>query len=200
MIDYTRIVLPIYFVLYIFLLVIARTIIVRKKIGKSPIALKNADDANGLIALYLKTSIILLGIYVMLSSLIESTTAFLLPIHILESGIIKIAGMVLLAISLMWTYMAQTNMRDSWRIGIDEEQKTALVTDGVFRFSRNPIYLGMITTIAGLFLATPNAFTLLLAITTWLLIQIQIRLEETFLLNEHGDQYLIYKNQVRRFI
>jgi protein-S-isoprenylcysteine O-methyltransferase Ste14 len=200
MIDYTRIVLPIYFVLYIFLLVIARAIIVRKKIGKSPIALKKADDANGLIALYLKTSIILLGTYVMLSSLIESTTAFLLPIHVLESGIIKIAGMALLAISLMWTYMAQANMRDSWRIGIDEEQKTALVTDGVFRFSRNPIYLGVITTIAGLFLVTPNAFTLLLAITTWLLIQIQIRLEETFLLNEHGDQYLIYKNQVRRFI
>jgi protein-S-isoprenylcysteine O-methyltransferase Ste14 len=33
-------------------------------------------------------------------------------------------------------------MGDSWRIGIDQEQKTSLVRHGVFKLSRNPIFLG----------------------------------------------------------
>jgi len=46
----------------------------------------------------------------------------------------------------------------------------------------------------------PNAFTLLLAVVGFMLVQIQVRLEEEFLSKTHGENYLHYKSSVRRFI
>ena len=91
-------------------------------------------------------------------------------------------------------------MKNSWRIGIDTDLKTKLVTSGLFSISRNPIFFGMIITLVGLFLTTPNALTILFLILGYVLIQIQIRLEEEFLTKEHGQEYLNYKQKVRRLI
>jgi protein-S-isoprenylcysteine O-methyltransferase Ste14 len=88
----------------------------------------------------------------------------------------------------------------SWRIGIDEEHRTALVAKGVFSVSRNPIFLGMIVTLVGLFLAIPNAATLLTLVIGFLLIQIQARLEEAFLARVHGTEYEEYRRRVRRWL
>ncbi len=52
-------------------------------------------------------------------------------------------------------------MGNSWRIGIDTEHRTELVQRGVFRISRNPIFVGMIVTLLGLFLTIPNVVTLI---------------------------------------
>ena len=101
-------------------------------------------------------------------------------------------------IALIWTIIAQYQMQDSWRICIDAEKKTELITNGLFLYSRNPIFLGMILSLLGLFLVTPNSFTLLFLILGYVLIQIQIRLEEEFLVGQHGETYKIYKSQVRR--
>jgi protein-S-isoprenylcysteine O-methyltransferase Ste14 len=103
-------------------------------------------------------------------------------------------------LSLVWTVIAQNDMRNSWRIGIDTDTKTELITTGLFKISRNPIFFGMILTLIGLFLATPNAFTALFFILGYVLIQIQIRLEEEFLSTQHGEPYQKYKQRVRRFI
>jgi len=51
-----------------------------------------------------------------------------------------------------------------------------------------------------IFLATPNGLTVLFLILGYMLIQIQIRLEEEFLTKEHGQKYLEYKQKVRRLI
>jgi protein-S-isoprenylcysteine O-methyltransferase Ste14 len=72
-------------------------------------------------------------------------------------------------------------MGKSWRIGIDEERPATLVRQGVFGLSRNPIFLGMMVTLLGLFLSIPNAVTLLVLALGVVLIQIQVRLEEEFL-------------------
>jgi protein-S-isoprenylcysteine O-methyltransferase Ste14 len=52
--------------------------------------------------------------------------------------------------------MAQFQMKDSWRIGIDDQMKTELVTNGLFQFSRNPVFLGMTASLIGFFLAFPT--------------------------------------------
>ncbi len=88
----------------------------------------------------------------------------------------------------------------SWRIGIDEEKKTALVQAGLFRRSRNPIFLGMIVTLIGVFLTIPNALTLLFLAVGFVLIQIQVRLEEEFLTRTQGEEYAAYRRQVRRWL
>jgi protein-S-isoprenylcysteine O-methyltransferase Ste14 len=96
--------------------------------------------------------------------------------------------------------IAQVHIKNSWRIGIDTNTKTDLITTGLFSISRNPIFFGVIVTLFGLFLVTPNALTLLFLILGYIIIQIQIRLEEEFLTKEHGEKYLEYKRKVRRLI
>lgn len=91
-------------------------------------------------------------------------------------------------------------MGDSWRIGIDEEKKTEFVQAGLFRFSRNPIFLGMIVTLIGVFFTIPNALTLLFLALGFILIQIQVRLEEEFLSKILNEEYTEYLRAVRRWL
>ncbi|WP_413614210.1 methyltransferase family protein [Flavobacterium sp. N2013] len=87
----------------------------------------------------------------------------------------KYVAIGLLVVALIWTIIAQNQMKNSWRIGIDTETKTDLITSGLFKFSRNPIFLGIILSLVGLFLTTPNALTVLFLILGYVLIQIQIQ-------------------------
>jgi protein-S-isoprenylcysteine O-methyltransferase Ste14 len=78
--------------------------------------------------------------------------------------------------------------------------KTALVVHGLFQFSRNPIFLGMIMQLGGLFLAQPDAITFTILVTGYILISIQIRGEEQHLMDMHGITYREYCSKVRRWI
>ena len=128
----------------------------------------------------------------------EKIYSYLVPISYLQTKTLTIIGLALIHIALVWISIAQFQMSNSWRIGIDEENKTKLVTDGVFLISRNPIFLGMIISVLGLFFIVPNALTFFLTITTYIIIQIQIRLEEEFLQKQHAQDYLNYKLKTRR--
>jgi len=123
-----------------------------------------------------------------------------LPFWYLENDTLVYIGWALLILSLLFVWFAQSNMRESWRIGIDEENKTELVTNGFFAISRNPIFLGIMIANIGLFLVLPNAFTLLIIALSTVSINTQIRLEEEFLLKEFGEQYSKYKGRVNRWI
>ena len=72
--------------------------------------------------------------------------------------------------------------------------------NGVFSISRNPIFLGIMVANVGLFLVIPNAFTLLIISLSTLSVNTQIRLEEEFLKRELGNEYVEYKEKVRRWI
>ena len=198
--NYLRFILPAYCIAYFLLLIVIRAWHVGRQIGKNPVVLTTTDDVHGLISKYFSCWMLLLCIYAAAYSLYPAGYAYFLPIYYLDNNTIKITGLVILAFSLAGTYAAQGSMKKSWRVGIDLQQKTDLVTDGVFHYSRNPIYVGMLASIVGLMLVTPNAFTLLLAVTGYILIQVQVRVEEDFLLKMHGQHYTAYKAAVRRFI
>jgi protein-S-isoprenylcysteine O-methyltransferase Ste14 len=198
--QFLRIFLPIYFIIYFGIAFVAKSIIVAKRIGKNPLVLPNDDSAYGLIGLYFKSTLIGMFIYVLAFAIVPTLYDNFLPILQLDNLTIKYIGLGLLAFALAWTIVAQGHMKNSWRIGIDTETKTQLITTGLFRHSRNPIFFGMIVSLVGLFLTTPNAVTGLFLILGYVLIQIQIRLEEEFLTKEHGQEYLNYKQKVRRLV
>ena len=198
--DIIRIGLPIYFTLFFGIAFVLKSIVVAKRIGKNPLVLPKDDSAYGLIGLYFKLTIIALFVYVVVYAVFPKWDSYFLPIDVFENDTLKYIGLVILIIALIWTIIAQSHMKNSWRIGIDNQTKTELITKGLFSISRNPIFFGMILSLKGLFLVTPNALTFLFLILGTMLIQIQIRLEEEFLLNEHGEKYLEYKTKVRRFI
>jgi protein-S-isoprenylcysteine O-methyltransferase Ste14 len=125
---------------------------------------------------------------------------YLLPFWYLENPFLVIFGWILLHSSLIWIIIAQLQMANSWRIGIDTKNKTQLITKGLFSISRNPIFLGILVADLGLSLVIPNAFTLLITVLSFAAIQTQVRLEETFLQQSHGEDYAVYFNRVRRWV
>lgn len=198
--EIIRFFLPIYFVAYFGIAFVLKSIIVAKRIGKNPFVIPKDDSAYGLIGFYFKLTLIGMYIYTNAYAFFPEWHKAFLPIEQLNWDYLKVLGFVLLGISLAWTVIAQTHMKNSWRIGIDATTKTELITTGLFSVSRNPIFFGMILSLLGVFLTTPNAITLLFLILGYVLIQIQIRLEEDFLTQEHGQIYLDYKKSVRRLI
>lgn len=189
------------FVILLFLLVfVIRSFLLFKRTGINPWVLKNTDDAKGFLAIIFKTiagiAILSVSFYAFGGKWYE----YLMPIWYLENGWLRAMGWVILHLSLAWILVAQLQMKDSWRIGIDEKNKTDLVTDGLFRFSRNPIFLGVILSNLGLFLVIPNAGTLLVLTMSYFSTQVQIRLEEEFLRKQFGEAYENYCLKVRRWV
>ncbi len=88
----------------------------------------------------------------------------------------------------------------SFRVGIDVSQPNKLVTTGIFAYSRNPIYIAFAIILLGQFLIFSNWILLVyLGAAIWLFHR-QVLLEEEFLKQHYGDEYLDYCNQVRRYI
>ena len=195
-----KIYLPIYLILYMLVAFVIPTYRTYKQTGINPITFGKNDNAHDYIGFIMKVLIVLLFVAVLTYSMSEKMYSYLVPISYLQTQILTITGLALIHIALVWISIAQFQMSNSWRIGIDEENKTKLVTDGVFSISRNPIFLGMIISVLGLFFIVPNALTFFLTITTYIVIQIQIRLEEEFLQKQHAQDYVNYKLKTKRLL
>ena len=192
--------LPLYLVAYVFAAFVWRTLIVWKRTGVNPVVFKGSDDAHDFIGRIFKLLFVLIVAVVLSYSLWPSIYRYTVPISWLEHTSLRWLGVALLLMSLVWTVLAQAQMGVSWRIGIDSEHQTPLVQAGVFGLSRNPIFLGIIITLLGLFLIIPNAATLLVVVLGTVIIQVQVRLEEEFLRKMHGDKYEEYRRGVRRWL
>lgn len=95
--------------------------------------------------------------------------------------------------------VAQIQMGASWRIGVPKEGPGALVAHGLFRWSRNPIFIGMIGTLIALFLWSPHIGTAAALAAIWTLVLIQVRIEEEALREKHGAAYQEYSARVPRW-
>jgi protein-S-isoprenylcysteine O-methyltransferase Ste14 len=192
--------LPIYLLAYIIAAFFWRAYEVWKKTGVNPVVFKDSDSAHDFVGRVFKALFAVIVAVVVIYAFIPSAYQYVMPIHWLERTWIKLPGIVLLLVSLLWTMLAQAQMGNSWRIGIDTEHRTKLVQTGVFRLSRNPIFVGMIVTLLGLFLMIPNVGTLIALLVGIILIGIQVRLEEEYLTSTHGDTYIEYRRNVRRWM
>ncbi len=192
--------LLLFFVLYFLLVFVLRSFLLWKKTNINPLTFNKGDDAHGYNGKVFGIISIIELIIVSIYAFIPSWHKFLLPFWYLEKEYLAYVGWVLLLVSLLFVWFAQGNMREFWRIGIDEENKTELITSGFFSFSRNPIFLGIMLANFGLFLVLPNAFTLLITSLSTISINTQIRLEAEFLKEEFGNQYTQYQSKVNRWI
>ncbi|MGH1385753.1 methyltransferase family protein [Kordia sp.] len=186
--------IPIFFIGYFLIAFILKSIITSKKIGKSALVVPKDDSAYGIIGRYFGSTIVAILLYIVL---VTWKTEFFPSFF--KYTFVNYLGVILLLISLLITVIAQYQMKDSWRIGIDKDEKTNLITTGLFTFSRNPIFLGMLLSLLGLFLVQPNYVTLSFFIIANILIQVQVRLEEEHLQKVHPKKYQEYKNCVGRF-
>ena len=123
------------------------------------------------------------------------------PIGVLDGQFGRSASFGLFWGGLFSTVAAQFAMGKSWRIGVDENDRTDLVTDGPFGVMRNPVFSAMIITGASLVLLVPNVVALVGFVALIVAIEIQVRLvEEPYLLRAHSPAYADYAARVGRFV
>lgn len=91
-------------------------------------------------------------------------------------------------------------MKDSWRAGIPDKDKTALVTDGIYRFSRNPAFLGFDFMYIGVLLLYFNPLTAFFSLFAIVMLHLQILQEEKYLTATFGEAYTAYKKRVFRYL
>ena len=108
-------------------------------------------------------------------------------------GILLFGGIALLVI-------AQLALGASWRIGIDANARAGLVTGGLYRFSRNPIYLALLITIAGYALLLPTLLSAALLLGTYLGVRRQTAAEESYLVHTYGEAFRDYARRVGRLL
>ena len=197
---FLRIFLPVYFVIFLGLAFFWRSYRVWRATGHNPYKLGNSDSAHDYIGRLLRMLLIAGMTVVALYVFLPIAYPYLLPVFWLELASLKRIGVFLLVAGLIWMLAAQENMGRSWRIGVDSDVRTDLVEHGLYRISRNPIFLGMRAILLGLFLVLPNALSFAILLLGDALIQVQVRLEEGHLLKLHGDSFQQYRHRTRRWI
>jgi protein-S-isoprenylcysteine O-methyltransferase Ste14 len=164
------------------------------------ITFSNKDSAHDYIGSVFKTLLVITLLIGAINAFYTEGVKYLLPIWYLDILYLQVQGSMILLVALVWIVAAQYQMADSWRIGIDETNKTKLVTEGMFSISRNPIFFGMLCTLLGFFLVIPTAVTFTVLVVGFVVIQIQVRLEEAFLLRMHGGDFEKYCDKTRRWL
>lgn len=114
---------------------------------------------------------------------------------------VRVIGAVLCVGGTAIFIAAVSTMRDSWRAGVSKTDKTKLVTNGIYQFSRNPAFLGFDLLYIGILLMFFNWILCFFTIFAVIMYHLQIvNTEEDFLLDAFGNDYLQYKKKVCRYI
>jgi protein-S-isoprenylcysteine O-methyltransferase Ste14 len=110
-------------------------------------------------------------------------------------------GVALAGIAGIAVFLAQIGMGASWRIGVNREERTDLVTSGWFSVVRNPIYTAMIVGWFGFALLVPTWLGFAGAVLVAVGLEVQVRaVEEPYLMRTHGEAYRAYAARVGRFV
>ena len=139
-----------FFLLYFGLTFVWRSVLVYRKTGINPLVLGKGDDAYGYVGRAFKLNIMLIAAFVLMRAYWPASMQEIGTIAALQSPTWATLGWVLMGLSLTLMLVAQAQMGLSWRIGIDEKNRTGLVTGGLFALSRNPIFLSLRITLLGL--------------------------------------------------
>lgn len=113
----------------------------------------------------------------------------------------RVAGIVLGVLGVGVFIVSVITMRDSWRAGVPKDEKTELVTSGIYAYSRNPAFLGFDLIYIGELLMFFNRYLLVITLLAVIMLHLQIvNVEEDFLIATFGDAYLEYRKKVCRYI
>ena len=113
----------------------------------------------------------------------------------------KLLGLLPLMLGLTLSFAAERQFRQVGTTVHPSGRTSQLVTDGFYRYSRNPMYLGMVLTLSAvaLLLGSLMPFGVIALFIWWISTQF-IRQEEDMLASQFGEDWLEYKARVRRWI
>lgn len=140
------------------------------------------------------------GIVIAVHALVPGDIAGLRQLPLLDRPRVDEAGFLLGVAGLMLCWLAQRAMAGSWRVGIDETNPTELITSGPFRLIRNPTYSGLFALTLGFWLIWPTWAVLMFAALFVVMLEVQVRSEEEYMLRKHGEAYESYFARTKRYI
>jgi len=140
-------------------------------------------------------------VYLFLSIVIMIILHFVFPLMRIIVFPLNLIGTLPFGLGIVINLIADTAFKKYNTTVKPFEKPTTLVTSGVFRFSRNPMYLGFVLVLAGIAILMGSLTPFLVIIAFAILIDtIFIRAEEEMLEQTFGDAWLKYKGKVRRWI
>ncbi|AEY68006.1 isoprenylcysteine carboxylmethyltransferase family protein [Clostridium sp. BNL1100] len=119
--------------------------------------------------------------------------------NIFKSMFITYTGILITALGAGVFILAVVFMKTSWRVGIDKNTQTALITNGIYKFSRNPAFVGFNLMFLGVFLTYSNIITLGIWFINMIAFHLLILQEEQHLSTVFGKEYEKYKSNVPRY-
>jgi len=129
---------------------------------------------------------------------IENTPGFY-KISSLDHSVGNIVGFAIGVLGLIICFFAQKAMGDSWRVGIDETNRTDLITTGIYKKIRNPTYSGLFLLCMGVLIIFPTMSFLTWNLIFFIMLEFQVRNEEEFLIKQHQDAYTEYCSNTKRY-
>jgi len=100
-----------------------------------------------------------------------------------------IAGLALVAAGYAGTLWCYAIMGSAWRIGVNQQEKNALVTTGPFARVRHPIYALQVVMLAGALCLLPTVCSLVLLAFHLVCVWLKAADEEAYLIATHGESY-----------
>lgn len=123
------------------------------------------------------------------------------PIALLPTTVQFAVGVPLIVLGFSLIALAFLRFRKAGTNVEPYKPTTAIVTDGIYGVSRNPIYLAMTVIAVGIAIAADNAWVVPLLVPTHVVMHIGvIAREERYLEGKFGEDYRRYKASVRRWI
>ncbi|MCA0273845.1 MAG: isoprenylcysteine carboxylmethyltransferase family protein [Proteobacteria bacterium] len=111
-----------------------------------------------------------------------------------------LTGVLFAGSGAMVAFAAQMSMGASWRVGVAAGATGELISGGLYRFSRNPTFVGQALLLLGVALAIPSVPTALAPLIFLWSAHLQVRSEEAALRQALGDAYDRYAAAVPRWI
>ena len=139
--------------------------------------------------------------YFIVAILLSVAFHFLLPIKVFVFYPWNLIGILSILFGIYLNIVADRDFKRVKTTVKPFEESSFLLKDGVFRISRNPMYLGMVFILAGIAVLFGSALPFLIAfLFGYLMDFIFIRIEEQMLEAKFGEEWLDYKSKVRRWL
>lgn len=140
-------------------------------------------------------------VYLLITNVLLLAMHFVMPIRQLMQGRWRLMGLIPCAAGLAlgsWTIAKFRIAKNTLRPG---EVSNHLMTDGPFRFSRNPIYTGMVLLLSGQAIVLGSVGPwVVIPLFIWMISRNIIPVEEAVLSGTFGDEYRRYQGRVRRWV
>ena len=145
-------------------------------------------------------SILFFGFFIFIALLLAFFDAPFGSIQLVEKRTAMAFSLLLIVANLFLGTSSLISLKDSWRVGVLDDQKTSLIESGVYRFSRNPYFVSYLIMFAAYTILLQNIILLAMSLAGFAMIHAMVLKEEKHLSVQHGDYYTRYKERVPRYL